>query len=964
MDRVFDREQSEDGAYMRLTDSGEARIPRLFDANAKTDITHQRKQLSTDNISSSSQSLTDLKGQKHLDEMHYMPENKMFEDHSSSCSSREILQQRQKATKAKSDSSDWYVTRDLAVEGAVGKKADNIIARESEQSHIREQDRHGYHILQGSVADESCGETNGQRAEVEDVQRLERKYDLKDNSIDETESHRSRRVAQQSLHQLKETRKQQNEVQMEGKVETREEVVQPAVLRERQELRKTAWMTEREDVEKQTQKTEELLKREVEVMRQFHRRRILEKETENQQEVEEVVEGGLRPHVHTDADRELLQEGCMLLHGKETEELIDQAPISRRAQLLREALEQEEAYRGHPDLQALWERFMSTSTAGSDYESSYNSIQLQGLAELLQNPAQHLVHRFVQQRQLLREEDYRRAEAQRERYQKEMKIQQTDRQHVEEESAAMKREHLRQEARKRQQRLSSEEESNGSYGEMLQEREQERLKRREVRTLKKKQSSLASPSLRKTVSVKTGHSLADLYPGCAGETTETLYSIPEDTTHDSSPLRNRSPTRSRNSGIQRKLDVIDPNMSRLRERIIKQREKIEQEHRREARRDQKLQKLNALLEAKRTGLMDDSTVSAHLATISSTSAGSSFDSEVQDSHAKLTSSEESTTAKDSSAEMQQAKVTHARHLPISFKRQPVASKPEYAKDLLGFEGSTLLWDSSSSQMDIDPSCSDELLGVLRRDKKLRFLSKYGSKHMKPHQMYSPYLRQKEPELTGHMTIGARCCTSQERKCYCKTKDAGTMYPSPRNSAASYQIKHPGGRYVSQGAQTSPDRVKGERQKFKSRSPSPSHDQQPVIQVPLTTAKNGVQVIAGNQLLFSASREQATSAQPRAGKRPFSWQGRSISPAFDSRSVAACLSSERERPHSSSPPRTRNRYCKFVFCFCKLVQVIFLNLCLLVICILLRKFKHLLCCLGIDSFYINNLSFLFKILLNK
>ncbi|KAK7111060.1 microtubule-associated protein futsch-like [Littorina saxatilis] len=646
--------------------------------------------------------------------------------------------------------------------------------------------------------------------------------------------------------------------------------------------------------------TEDALSREVRRARELARQRQDPlREAERQREAEEAIAragGGQEPmtDAQKEADKEMQQRGHELPRQRETQEAIDRKPLSHRAQLLREALEKEAAYQGRPDLHFMWERFLAGSNVGQEPDSSLSSEKLTELADLMRDPTHHLVHSFLSQRQMQHQQDMLRAEAQREA----VRRREEDSQLLDEESAALERELRRQDARQQQHRQSSEEESNGSYGEIIQQRERDRLRRREIRTQRKKQGKPLSPSK----SLPSMHQPPS--PDRGGDTMETLYSIPEDT--GMTPQKSRSPHRSQSQNHNhnhphRRSHVIDPNMVKLRERITQQRQKIGHERVKEIKRLQKLERLKALLLAKRTGLLDDSTVAAHLATISSTSA-SSEGSVAALSQVSLVASELSdntTTAKDSSTEMRKIRFGHS---PVERRRTEVSYHDNDSVDTDEF---IQLLEDSCSQTESEHSIRINRRGHGVRDshsqshKRLSPStqpSKQGGKCLKLHQMYSPYKRGEVFKPTKK----SRRSEVQFEGVDSKTRDFGAMYPSPKQPQKNHNVRvRVSSRQVSQGVQTSPKRT---------HSTSSPYQDRPAVPAPTMNQGRGMQT-RGRQASTPQGRQSSSSQRTAAaahgeiqgGKMPR--QSRSVSPEFDSRQVAACLSPDRDRPRSASSSRS-------------------------------------------------------------
>ncbi|KAL8561471.1 hypothetical protein ACOMHN_011153 [Nucella lapillus] len=653
-------------------------------------------------------------------------------------------------------------------------------------------------------------------------------------------------------------------------------------LRERALHRAAEMRREAELTREAAQASEEALRKEVKLAREkaHTQQQDSYREAERQREAEEAIEraGGGRPNTDSEreASREVQQRGKKSSRKQEQDEAIDQQPLSHRVQVLREALEQETAYQ-RPDLHILWERFVAGSDMAPEPDSSLNSDRVTMIADLLQDPTQHLVHTFLSERQKQHQEDQQRAAECR---QADRQKREEDRLTIEEEQAALERELCRQQARRQQQRASSEEESNGSYGEILQQRERDRLKRREVRTQRKKTGK--SPSSTSSIH-KNSSGNADMEQA-GGDTMETLYSIPEDMSQDLSPQKSRSPRRSQSQG--RQADVIDPHMDKLRHRIVQQRHKISKERGKEAHREQKLDKLKALLSAKQSGLLDDQTIADHLAAISVTSAGSSDDTATL--HSQLTAlSDHTTTAKDSSTEMQRAKMAHS---PAA--RLRLADRLAYHDMSVESEFTHLQEDSSLTETDYSGGDYHEARRTHSQSgRHFYHLSRNGGKSTKLHKMYSPYLRRELDHYRG--TKDARKPASPfERSVHGRLKNVSTIYPTPKRSQRK---PHHSSRVISRSVQTSPDFYKSQ---CRPRSFSPPYESMPPVPLPSMSPKG-----SPYRREAAVSFQGGDGAYRKPGSQRWPRQSRSISPAFDSSQVAACLSPDRSRPSSASPARS-------------------------------------------------------------
>ncbi|GFR98369.1 alstrom syndrome protein 1 [Elysia marginata] len=309
---------------------------------------------------------------------------------------------------------------------------------------------------------------------------------------------------------------------------------------------------------------------------------------------------------------------------------IDREPLSRRAQMLTAALPQERDI--SPDINSLWDRFRALNES---HDSSMDSSRIGAITDLLRNPSQHLIAQYLKEREEYRIERQERAEADRLRRLKEQQ------------SLGMPQLHS-----------SSEDDFNGGYSEVIAKKEEERIKRRAAKKKKGKPADTSKVKLN-----LEGERNKENIPDC-------LFSIPEDAGSDQAPikttanqksLKNKSDTKPQHAD-----NVIDPYMQKLREKISKQRGKIDKQTLKEFQRMEKLKKLEHLLSAKKHGQISDQTLEVQLGEMSATStpgSNSSGENENGNSNCGTTPfSEDSTTAKDSSAEMHAWKAEKERRL--------------------------------------------------------------------------------------------------------------------------------------------------------------------------------------------------------------------------------------------------------------------------------------------------------------
>lgn len=344
---------------------------------------------------------------------------------------------------------------------------------------------------------------------------------------------------------------------------------------------------------------------------------------------------------------------------KQTDEHFeDQFPPSKKAQVLREVLEQEYNDKLPPNINDMWSRFQATRDQ-SVTESSLNSTRLDALSGLLQNPTSHTANSFIkakheeqQQRKVIMAEgdmtsgkdgQKAREKTQQDLLNEKEKLERDLRDF--EKKAAEERSLRRQELRQRH--GLSEEESNGSYQEILMEKSRRKEKRRTgdkgreregVREGERKERKKKSPEKIKADlkardekenekrNVEKGVSTDIKYRSSNksittrpqhNDSVDTLFSIPEDASFEQSPSKAESEMRSKQ---RRHRHVIDPLMSKLRDKITLQRVKIDKERRKELQRVEKLKKLEMLLKAKTKGKLSDKAIDVELQNVSSTTS--------------------------------------------------------------------------------------------------------------------------------------------------------------------------------------------------------------------------------------------------------------------------------------------------------------------------------------------------------
>lgn len=216
---------------------------------------------------------------------------------------------------------------------------------------------------------------------------------------------------------------------------------------------------------------------------------------------------------------------------------IDLQPVSKRAQMLKDALSQEREPSINPDINTLWEQFKAYNEA-SDASSTINSARMESMADLLKNPSAHLVSQYLKEREEYRIERQERVEREKEK-------------------------RLKEQAMAHHKSTSSEDDFNERCREILAAKEEERSRRRSSKKKKGKNgTSKFSDGIR-----------GDKRDKCL----ENLYSIPENRSFENSQSKSPAdPKSTRNNGSSSHPNMIDPNMMKLREKISKQRKKAAQ----------------------------------------------------------------------------------------------------------------------------------------------------------------------------------------------------------------------------------------------------------------------------------------------------------------------------------------------------------------------------------------------------
>lgn len=374
---------------------------------------------------------------------------------------------------------------------------------------------------------------------------------------------------------------------------------------------------------------------------------------------------------------------------------LDHEPVSQRAKLLTHALAQDTEFHMPQDIDRLWEKFLA---ANQSVDSTLDSARVEDVADLLRNPARHLISKYMRER-----EEYR--------------IQRLERSEMEMEKKRKELEKL-------------------GHG---------RSKSKPVSKTSVKKASLAN---QKDGNIQNGDGVS-----------ERLFSIIEDASFEQPPGKTESSLKQK---VPRQQHLIDPDMMKLRDRITNQRRNAEKEAQRKQQKLEKLKKLEHLLIAKKQGKISNQTFDRHLEDISLSSSDKSDSSLSYNADSKIPSanpkwkdsgdttplSNESTTVKDSSTDMLSWKAEKMKRLQSDKPKKSKAQPKEMGKDkgrhahydqrklfqlvsdgyLTPDEAYELCFQRNHSNVDLGSESSKGC----NNDKS------YNSS--KPHQLYSPYTR--------------------------------------------------------------------------------------------------------------------------------------------------------------------------------------------------------------------------------
>ncbi|KAK3590021.1 hypothetical protein CHS0354_041046 [Potamilus streckersoni] len=548
------------------------------------------------------------------------------------------------------------------------------------------------------------------------------------------------------------------------------------------------------------------------------------------------------------------------------EEFEDNFPPSKKVQILREVLEEDVIEGIPPNINDMWHRFQELNQNPSD--SSLNSSRMDALSNLLRNPTHHMVNRYLQEKN---EEKEKQRQMTKKKFesQKEQRQQDMDKRILEEQMA---QERVARREEMRQQHRLSEEESNGSYAEILMEKEKRKSKvtATKEQTAKrdhshgKSKSSSHSPKKSKKEKENQKEDITHKREANQLDNMDTLFSIPEDTTLEESPdkVKESSHTKTKQ---HRQRHLIDPLMKKLKERIESQRTKISKEKGKEVRRLEKLKKLEMLLSAKTNGKLSDQAIDVELNYVSTTStcqsestesteltltAGSVMESDVL--------SQGSTTAKESSLESW--KMNRDEEL-----RETLWKLKEGEKNRMlvryGQDDSESQSDKNYEKVNLKTKISEKKGSEKRSssvEKKVKDLSKKKSSK-KQKKIHIEELT-KSPQIDKEKLardILRQIHRERSRSPYARRRDVGTNFPSPVIGSHLSQRCFRVPKMVSEAIQTTPS--------VRSGSPTHAYEEVPVAPVPLMSpeVKRKVSALGRPTSRSPISRQRQNTCSPVA-----------------------------------------------------------------------------------------------------
>ena len=485
----------------------------------------------------------------------------------------------------------------------------------------------------------------------------------------------------------------------------------------------------------------------------------------------------------------------------------------------------------------MWSRFKEQKEQ-SITESSLNSTRLDALSGLLQNPTHYTVNTHAKEKHV---ESIKQKNEEKEKLEKLKEEQMIEKERLR--KLATERSQRRHDLR--QQKGCSEEESNGSYTEILmeEERKRERLKR-ETKKEEKRERRKRSPTKNSPKSAKKEESGKRKSPVLKdkgvvtnvksrkaaakhSDSMDTLFSIPEDASFEQSPTKAESEMKSRQ---KRQRHVIDPLMKKLRDKIKMQRHKIDKERRKELQRVEKLKRLEMLLTAKRKGRLSDKAIDVELEDVSSTSCLSHTESSHASESTLTALSSTDTSIESLSTTLQDSTVDSVIKLQVK-RYTDFEFDTKHGKYLDSTDSVTESSDFSNIIVESVIPARERKQSKERTEKKLtskKYKKEAGEKvrksKKKKRDVFGVELT--ENDIANQLRRYETYMTPERQR---RVRDACTMYPSPIQVSPPTRRKARDVLMKSEAIQTSPS--------VRSSSPTYAYDEVPVSPVPYMTKKS-------------------------------------------------------------------------------------------------------------------------------
>ena len=532
----------------------------------------------------------------------------------------------------------------------------------------------------------------------------------------------------------------------------------------------------------------------------------------------------------------------------------------------------------------MWTRFKELKNH-SQSESSLNSTRLDALSGLLENPAHHAVNSFLDEKtEEMEKRKLEEEKAERLKAERQAEIEREEK--LSAEIAAKERSLKRQELKQRH--GLSEEESNGSYTEVLMERERkEKAKDRQKKKEEKRSSkdrktktpesdkerkksrkekenigkeNLEGKKIHSKDRKKLAKNTVEHVKSQHSDSMDTLFSIPEDASFETSPTKSESELKARQ---KRHRHVIDPLMKKLRDKIKLQRDKIDKERRKELQRVEKLKKLEMLLTAKRKGKLSDKAIDVELQDVSSATSISQSESSTMFSEATLTAGSTTMESDGSSQGSTTLKDTTVEPPKLQYKKYPEKEAFSRREKLPETDTSVSHSDTSDfSNIVVErvPEKRSERKSsgkkAKSKEKKAR-IDEYGHKIRKDRKKKEVFGVEMSDELLAKQLRRYERYISPERSR--KHRDVATMYPSPITVSPPSRRRLKEVYMKSEAIQTSPS--------VRSTSPCHSYDEVPVAPVPLMAAAKQRRLSPSpsrsSPVLHSTSRSPADVSKSRS-----------------------------------------------------------------------------------------------------